>query len=309
MTQKKDKALVLNIESSGEQFSMPENTPVHLWKYMPPPIGNNATKYSRENLENLFLRDTIRMTGVTEVNDPFDCSPVIIDDVTNDLIFAKAERLISQAQENSEMEYMRRAVVKRYPTKLIRRKKRGQIIREYRPYIVESSKGFFDKFGFYSLSETHTNPAMWAHYSANSSGICIGFKNRGPNPGFATSLPVKYENARPFINLSLSLSDKKADQEKHSMQLLHAFRTKSPAWSYEKERRFLSGIEVGTFNSGDLVKINKPNISFVLFGAKVSDANKVFVKKLIEKSGSMNVKLLQANLCEKTYKIKFFRAK
>lgn len=288
--------------------TLPDDMPFHLWKYTPPPLGANKTDYSKENLENLILRNTIRMTGVTEVNDPFDCFPVIVEDMTNEQIFADAERLITTPSTNPRVEIRRQNIQKRYPTKRIRRQKRGQIIREYRPLALQSSEKFFRESGFYSLSETPRNPAMWAHYAANRTGFCIGFNTCGPPEGFAACPAIKYQKERPKTHLSLHNSEISADIIKLDLELENAFLTKSIDWVYEKERRYITELGCEGYKTDDMITIKPLKIGFILFGAKTSDDNKAYIKDLIAKSSHDKVKFLQAQLCKTTFKIKFFKA-
>jgi len=297
----KVKALVLNTHPSGETIRLSPDLPKFLWKYMPPPLGGDATSFSKENLDDLVLRDVIRMTGVTEVNDPFDCCPDIIDDLTSQLVFERMVRIITKSIDDPYFETKRLAMRAQYPNRRALRKHKQKIVSENRPFMVSSARGYFEEFGFYSMSETPRNPAMWAHYASNSAGICIGFGTRGYNPAFATSLKVRYQPERPKLHLSL----KQTDEIAHGNELLSAFLTKAPTWSYEKEWRFLGGADSPMHVTGEKIQLNTANIKFVLFGGKTTPENKNYVAELMIKKNMKHVKLLDMSMSPGKFRFLF----
>lgn len=89
------------------------------------------------------------------------------------------------------------------------------------------------RFGIFSLSETHNNLLMWAHYADNHKGVVIGFDEEHPffnGTEIAHSTPrlnrVEYNPKRPV----LSLTTRNTPQ---------VFLRKSPEWSYEREWRLI----------------------------------------------------------------------
>jgi len=95
----------------------------------------------------------------------------------------------------------------------------------------------FSNVGIFSVSEHPISQLMWAHYADSYRGMCIGYAAYVvPNPRVLH--PVRYIKSVPkkiFKPESLS------QQELLEWYLL----SKSRAWSYEREWRFLMGGTVG----------------------------------------------------------------
>ncbi|HHQ4775508.1 TPA: DUF2971 domain-containing protein [Aeromonas veronii] len=98
--------------------------------------------------------------------------------------------------------------------------------------------------GIISLSETHRNLLMWAHYADEHKGFCIGVKNsylenNGPlqpvlesTPIYDSPIKVRYDTERfDFNNVSSS------SIELFKNILTHQLTVKSDDWMYEKEYR------------------------------------------------------------------------
>lgn len=132
---------------------------------------------------------------------------------------------------------------------LERFKNRGDTSREitdddfqyHRNHYIKSPSGF----GVTSLTETHRNILMWAHYANSHQGICIGYKSdfisvntKNPHPdNFGNMCPkpkrVKYDSKRFDYEKYLM----EAGTENISNAILDSMTTKSNEWMYEKEHR------------------------------------------------------------------------
>jgi hypothetical protein len=142
--------------------------------------------------------------------------------------------------------------------------------------------------GIFSLSESCNDELMWAHYGANHQGIAFGFSwsddCKLANPRHL--LPVTYAREKPTFKSGF----------KNEVQIMmpgsgvpniqrvsfedDVFRatisTKTPAWEYEKEWRYVEESH-GLF---DLPGI----LSLVVFGMRMSRERKKHYKELISKS-------------------------
>lgn len=98
-------------------------------------------------------------------------------------------------------------------------------------------------YGIVSLTETHRNILMWAHYASSHSGVCIGYKtslfeNNGKDPyyGNINFAPqrVKYDSKR--FDLEKYTNNKNTPQ---MSSIMDSMTTKSNEWIYEKEHRLI----------------------------------------------------------------------
>lgn len=106
--------------------------------------------------------------------------------------------------------------------------------------------------GIFSLSETSDNSLMWAHYSGNHEGICIGFEVTD-NSVLADSshcIHVTYSDTTPTIDDVMAMELQMASQNyaktrRPGLALLShpmiqtTIATKGLEWSYEKEWRYV----------------------------------------------------------------------
>lgn len=101
-----------------------------------------------------------------------------------------------------------------------------------------------DNYGIFSLSETPRNMLMWAHYSNEHTGICIGYKkdifDSIPDKiedyisiaARYTPVKVNYDNIRPQV-----INKSSSELEKIQAYTYQQLTTKSDDWMYEKEHR------------------------------------------------------------------------
>lgn len=128
--------------------------------------------------------------------------------------------------------------------------------------------------------EEYDNPVMWAHYSDNNKGFCIGYdvKRRNDNLRHLT-FPVIYRD-----EIKLEIEDLDGLNASDNM---HMLTIKSPAWSYEKEWRTLFP------PNPPCNKEKMPKAKCVYMGANISDDNTEKIDMICKKKGialyAMNV--------------------
>ena len=140
------------------------------------------------------------------------------------------------------------------------------------------------KMGICSLSEDNDNEYMWKNYAADNSGYCIEYDMSDYKPA-NTVFPVIYEDERE-TNIVMSIVANFIGQMIFGMsnhqvtpdtsQYLRLFITKYAQWEYQNEWRIL-----GDANT----KINAPKIKRIIVGNKVSDDNKIAIKRFCEENG------------------------
>lgn len=84
------------------------------------------------------------------------------------------------------------------------------------------------KIGVSCFSDERDNILMWAHYSDNHSGVCLGFNTS--RHLFQTAWQVQYQEQLPVLN---------RPSDSHDTLLEKSLLTKSAQWGYEREWRII----------------------------------------------------------------------
>lgn len=177
------------------------------------------------DLETYLKNPTLRLAQLATLNDPFEGK------INNKAINILAEKLCRYALPNDDLDHI------------------SLISAE------NSIHNIIDTYGIASLSETHRNLLMWAHYASEHKGICIGYKEDVlPQHDIKISesesikpyplMKVNYDNIIFDHEFIEKLNDFNFEEEEKFKEVsIRALTTKSEEWSYEKEHRFLAHIE------------------------------------------------------------------
>ena len=107
------------------------------------------------------------------------------------------------------------------------------------------------KVGICSFSDTFRNEAMWAHYSDECSGICVGYRTAS----LLNGLDDDYWLVRiQYVDSSPTLTSEDTKDVSRAAQKLLSF--KSGGWEYEREWRLLS-------NKKGLVRVSYLELHFI----------------------------------------------
>lgn len=147
-----------------------------------------------------------------------------------------------------------------------------------------------EKMGIFSLSNTHLDELLWAHYSNSHKGFCIEYdldklvETEGEKAIY--SMPVKYRNKPPKIWL-IDVLRNSYDKiiEKYGFY-------KSKRWGYEKEHRIVTS-KIG-LNSHQYGAIKS-----IYFGLKMDEKGK---DKMISELIGRGINFYQIKLIQNTYK-------
>lgn len=126
--------------------------------------------------------------------------------------------------------------------------------------------------GVYSLSETHRNELLWAHYAKGHKGFCIAYDLEelllGIGADVVLSLPVKYTDRPPKISfIDLIFGGEKRWIEKVSLY-------KSKHWTYEREHRIIT-------NSPGKHYYKQHAVKALYFGLQMSKEHRATVLKTL----------------------------
>lgn len=130
-----------------------------------------------------------------------------------------------------------------------------------------------EKVGICSFSDTFKNAAMWAHYSDQCSGICIGYRTASLLDG----LDDQYSLVRiQYVDSSPMLTSEDAKDSSRAARKLLSF--KNDGWQYEREWRLLS-------DKKGLARVSSPDcISSIRMGFNIEKRHQDTIKKLFAKS-------------------------
>jgi hypothetical protein len=147
----------------------------------------------------------------------------------------------------------------------------------------DNSKDMFPEYGVLCLSETCTNPLMWAHYSEHT-GICIEFDGTGTalqDPRM--NRRIRYSRTYPVVKITDFAYGNKAVNK--------LLGTKCADWRYEREWRLI-GSEGG--KESDL----PARISSVIFGLNTSSDDQKEIERIAVKAA---IALKRVVLADKQY--------
>ncbi|MFC1678046.1 DUF2971 domain-containing protein [Planctomycetota bacterium] len=234
----------------------------------------------------------LKLPYISQVNDPLECKPVFY--CPND----------KAAMEEQWLRTFKRKGISPpadWKHKLNELYETGELRKKLEEGMWDVISELNQRSCLLSVSKTANNPVMWAHYAETHKGAVIGidfdklFKMHR----------VNYSEDRPKINILPEYTLEKA---------LEIPRTKSFAWSYEKEFRMVfddaslmywaqQGLMcLRDFNGKKIwfLRLNPELIREVVFGLYTEESSKSAIRKLIERPELQHVKLHQAEE-SKTY--------
>lgn len=242
--------------------------------------------------KQILTRREIFIPPPLEFNDPFDCripesfhmlnTDEKIEKYLNDFIIRNLEYLKANQFD-----------ISKYIAFLKKDLKENTSIYQERLNQIYSRDGNL-YFGIFSSSKIWNNILMWAHYSANHSGFCVGFNreilyDHLPN---ANAASVIYTKKFPLID---PFNDfvQKMFLKSHS---------KAINWRYEKEYRFFINSYPDKLSiEKRKVKITKECFNCVMIGLTFPTDQIGLIKKLADKLG---VPLYQIYIADQTFRIK-----
>ena len=170
----------------------------------------------------------------------------------------------------------------------------------YKKYYEETN---YQKFGLCCLTPVKDDLLMWAHYSDNHRGFCVGidtiklskFSNSLARKELLLDLvKVEYSEKMPDINFFSSMISEHSDQD--MMTLLC---TKSEHWRYEQEFRLMYWDHINT-----ALTIGHDAISEVILGCRIHDQNKKMVLSILSER-NCSARVYQAHKNQSRFGILF----
>ncbi|MBB6249162.1 DUF2971 domain-containing protein [Rhodanobacter sp. A1T4] len=251
----------------------------HLYKFRDIPDDRGK----RQRLEQMLLNNELFAATSDTFNDPFD---------------AQADYRIEQQRDAL------RELVYRYlrsqgaPDHLARSLVADALLDDSAALtasIKASHQQLLQQLGVCCLSETATDPLLWAHYAQDHCGIAVQYRPSLDPMSLQPHL-VHYNAVYPIIENFF-------DREKRD--IFSPLLRKSPSWAYEREWRIL--------------RPNAPNRAFqvrpealtaVLLGMRISDGDREYIRGLVgERNKRYELKTLvfQAEAAVGEYRVRMRR--
>lgn len=247
-----------------------------LYKYLPP------------TREDFFSKLTIRFTQPFFFNDPFEGRPHIVYDYNKEQSLKSLEWTAKEDKWPDDMyQYMREKC------------ENGEFDKEWPNVMKILTEIMVSTTVCLSLTETHDNLLMWAHYSLNHEGFVIGFDEnhpfiKGQGNGIYKLTKISYTADRPNVGIS-------------KLTLIDTYFTKSNEWAYEKEWRiFEEARNADRIIDGTICLYNVPpdSITEVILGSRMDTKIKESILKSISENKSLNhITTKQAEIDENFYKL------
>lgn len=246
-----------------------------------PEVG--ASEYSEQNISDI-IQGRVRLTGKSEINDPFDLNPSIQFNISPSELYSEMKRIYLDKDIPENLRSLQIALRQEFRSLSVLRKATPNRYRKLKDYWLENTNMYKDT-AFSSWSANKGHVLMWAHYASNSAGVCVEME-----AGYQLAncpfifLPVQYVEKRPVIEFGLERFYFLSGGEENLTVLY-----KSKDWEYENEWR-LFGIHgntaKSTHNVGDYLYFDPSLITRVILGPKVKKRTVHAVQQAIELSSA-----------------------
>lgn len=265
-----------------------------------------------ERTEDIIKNQKVWLSSPEQLNDPLECrtgeipaewEAKTIRDLENGQlmgvvhppIFGQPNRLFSLSERETK-QWLKRFSKLNHPRKVkaMRKLYSDHGVKLSRPEnIIKDMHKRLSKVGIFSLSEDCSNELMWAHYGANHEGIALGFSTIGDCKLSSQRhcLPIIYTREKPTFKSGfknevqiMPPGSGQANIQRVSFEddvFRSTISTKTPAWYYEKEWRYVEESH-GLFDFPGI-------ISHVVFGLRMNDERKDYYKELISQNISNHV--------------------
>jgi len=160
----------------------------------------------------------------------------------------------------------------------------------------------YRKFGICSLSAIHDDLLMWAHYSHNHSGFCVGLRTEvifavmnalaKEHELLLDIVKIDYSDRMPQINFFQSMLSENRDAD-----IIKLLSTKSTHWSYEKEYRLTLWERVS-----QSIRFLPEIIDSIFMGCRISPRNR---DRILDIAQQLEVPAFEGTLSSKRFEILF----
>lgn len=234
-------------------------------------------QYGKVAIEDAIIHNRLFWQNPLNFNDPFDCQPV----------WQMTETPRQRARR------IERATFEELPgtTRKFRRGFRKFVEQKSRELTQASLNQFHNEqtntWAVTCFSLRRDSLLMWSHYADSHKGVCLVF-NEILVPRFFVAFKVYYSDMRPICP-----EVGKDGMEEFKKSVL----TKGSDWSYEQECRLMDYSAPAGFRS-----FPQEALRAVILGARISDDDATFVRKLVE-SRRNKIAILKSTIDEERFRV------
>lgn len=270
-----------------------------------------------ERTQNIILNQRVWLSSPAQLNDPLECKigEIPLEWEAETIRELENAQLMGVVMQLPSFEPPRRlfSMTERETKKWIKRfgrlnhQRKVKAMRQlYSDHGVELSKpenifkdmrARISEAGIFSLSEDCSSELMWAHYGASHEGIALGFSVSSDSKLASQRhcLQVTYSHEKPvfkagFINEVQLFAPGSGQQNLQRVSFedpvfRSAISTKTPAWNYEKEWRYVE-------ETHGLFDFPAP-LSRVVFGLRMSSERKLCYQDLVKQNIKHSVEFFE----------------
>jgi hypothetical protein len=251
--------------NNNEDLEFGKNGPPYFFRY------RTDSKYTLDEIENNY----IYFSTHEKLNDPFDSNYNLINlsENPNDI----------ESLFNYIIKFSPRNDIANFLQELYRKNQN-----DFRKFILEFLKPFFQKFGIACFSTYQANLVLWATYANNHQGICIQYSLDYDREFFKHLTPIEYVESLEKINYM--------PQNEFEAQKKLFFK-KAEVWKHESELRLVKE------DSGKH-EFNPIAVRSIAFGLRTKDEFKKEIIKIVSEKAN-HIKIYNSELLEDSYGLRF----
>lgn len=230
----------------------------------------------------LLCEQRLHFSHPHEFNDPFDCKPLCVKDVSAEDIIAQLKRncpwMVDKAKSNIEslQDYI----------------KRGDLQKTFNETL---NKNYVCCFSYNA-----DIPAMWAHYAQNHYGLCLGF-DKEIGGAFIEGIKgvVRYTDQQTEVDWT------KIDCVPHEGDTKNFFYEKAKEWEYEQEYRVVKHHSMAELAPETYNSFKKEALVAMFFGLRMPEDRQNFYIDLCKQYGYKNITFYKMTMpTDGTYHLK-----
>jgi len=248
-----------------------------------PPVIYKYRDWKEEYHKQILTDNIIWFAHPKSLNDPNDIrAPYRFDfnEVNHPLFYNKLKKYAALAYPNVLQNSIQFELLCQKHLRMIKKDPKSWFESRFSE-IRESN--IYDCMGLFSTSQDPGNETMWAHYSKNGTGVCIGFDTIPMLKELRVAFgPAIYQD-EPLL-YSFILEQPVTDSDEYAY--------KHSKWSYEKEFRLLDF----RFKDERLRRVvfSKGLIKCVILGINSSDETKQEIIDILKSKYNSSIQLLKA---------------
>lgn len=233
--------------------------PQYLYKYFPDFVAMPP------KVPFVQTGNMVRFSQSSAFNDPFESLPIwSLDDMTDEIVNLL---MIGDTAFSDSLPYSKRRKFKSRKMHMIKQMARNHPETLKTLLSVVANRVSSNSVGVLSLSSSFESPPMWAHYSNNHSGFCLGLDTSHPffKPSKGNVVyQVEYVTKRPVVGVAKALDPCAFDA---------MYQFKDARWAYEDEYRLVRPLATAAKQSG----LDQRKIPICLFRLPTECVSRIIV--------------------------------